>query len=59
VLVPLAEFRRRLRDEAQPLAAVEDARIDEPALDVPAASSGIWLEVLSPGACHAIRRAVA
>jgi hypothetical protein len=49
VLVPLAEFRQRLRDQAGPLAALENARIDDPALDVPAVRSGIWRVIGSLG----------
>jgi hypothetical protein len=36
VLVPLAEFRQRMLDQAAPISALEDARIDDEALDVPA-----------------------
>jgi hypothetical protein len=42
VLVPLAEFRQRMRDQAAPIAALETARIDDPALDVPAVCEHIW-----------------
>lgn len=42
VLVPLAEFRQRLRAQAGALAALENARIDDPALDVSAICKDIW-----------------
>jgi hypothetical protein len=42
VLVPLAEFRQRMRDQAAPIAALETARIDDPALDVPAVCEHVW-----------------
>jgi hypothetical protein len=42
VLVPLAEFRQRIRDQAVPAAALEDARIDDPALDIPAVCEHAW-----------------
>jgi hypothetical protein len=42
VLVPLAEFRQRLLAQAAPIEALEDARIDDESLDVPAVSERIW-----------------
>lgn len=42
VLVPLAEFRQRLLDQAAPISALEDARIDDEALDVPVVCERIW-----------------
>jgi hypothetical protein len=42
VLVPLAEFRQRMLDQAAPISALEDARIDDEALDVPAVCERVW-----------------
>ena len=42
MLVPLAEFRQRMLDQAAPISALEDARIDDEALDVPAVGGRIW-----------------
>lgn len=42
VLVPLPEFRQRMRDQAAPIAALETALIDDPALDVPAVCEHVW-----------------
>lgn len=41
-LVPLEEFRQRMRDQAGPIAALETARIDDAAIDVPAVCERIW-----------------
>jgi hypothetical protein len=49
VLVPLAEFRQRLRDQAEPIAALEDARIDDPCLDIPAVARQAWQVIESLG----------
>jgi len=49
VLVPLAEFRQRLPDQAGLLAAPENARIDDPALDVPAVCRDTWQAIGSLG----------
>lgn len=42
VLVPLAEFRQRMLDQTAPISTLEDARIDDEALDVPAVCERIW-----------------
>lgn len=42
VLVPLPEFRQCLRDQAAPIAALDGARIDDPALDLPATGDRVW-----------------
>jgi len=42
VLVPLAEFRQRLRDQAAPITALQDAAIDDHALDIPAVCDQVW-----------------
>jgi hypothetical protein len=49
VLVPLAEFRQRLRDQTALIAALEDARIDDPSLDVPPVSRQAWQVIESLG----------
>ena len=49
VLVPLAEFRQRIRDQAAPIAALEDARIDDPALDIPAVCEQVWRVIQNLG----------
>ena len=41
-LAPLAEFRERLRAQAGPISALNDVRIDDPALDVPATAGQVW-----------------
>ncbi|MGH3244738.1 MAG: DUF7669 domain-containing protein [Trebonia sp.] len=41
-LVPLEEFRQRMRDQAGPIAALEGTRIDDAAMDVPAVCERIW-----------------
>lgn len=42
VLVPLAEFRQHMRDQAAPIAVLGTTRIDDPVLDVPAVCEHIW-----------------
>jgi hypothetical protein len=41
-LVPLEEFRQRMREADGPITAPEDTRIDDAALDVPAVCERIW-----------------
>jgi hypothetical protein len=41
-LVRLQEFRQRLQDQAAAITKLETARIDDPALDIPAACDHIW-----------------
>jgi hypothetical protein len=42
LLVPLAEFRQRMLDQAAPISALEETRIDDETLDVPAVCGRIW-----------------
>jgi hypothetical protein len=52
VLVPLAEFRQRLRDQAAPLTALQDAAIDDHALDIPAVCDQVWQVIEHLGIVH-------
>ncbi|MHB1595846.1 MAG: DUF7669 domain-containing protein [Streptosporangiaceae bacterium] len=48
-LAPLPEFRRQLRAHAGRISALDGTRIDDPALDVPAAAQAIWSIVANLG----------
>jgi hypothetical protein len=48
-LAPLPEFRRQIRAQAGSISALDGTRIDDPALDVPAAAQAIWPIVANLG----------
>jgi hypothetical protein len=52
VLVPLAEFRQRMRDQAAPITALQDAAIDDHALDIPAVCDQVWQVIENLGIVH-------
>jgi hypothetical protein len=43
------EARQRLRDQAEPIAALKDAQIDDPCLDIPAVARQAWQVIESLG----------